>query len=321
MGDRCGWRARILGTLWLGIEEGLQIGCGQGWPTVTLKDGKQTVGDTGDVKLSLRDDSHLVGTAKMAQIAGVSDQTLYNWEREGKLAEAGIVTRHGNERRWDFERLLAWRDTHKPVDGQIHGGKRENAGRKSGAPVPGRQATERRESPAVGKHGPTAGNSAEERKNQPPSPATTSPAVAGRPEYDDDEEDDDGTLFDAREREIADQMEAELGGDLAGTLTVARSGKISSSMALTAVKLQEAKRKMIDNRERLGELVDAKQVATVMMQALQKVREPLDSFPDRVSTELAAKMGLSPAQMADVRELARTEVHRMCALLRDALTE
>lgn len=283
----------------------------------TAKDGQQAIAEHGDVKLSLRDDSHLVGTAKMAQIAGVSDQTLYNWEREGKLVEAGIVTRRSNERRWDFERLLAWRDTHKPVDGQIHGGKRENAGRKSGAPVPGRQATERRESPAVGKHGPTAGNSS--KAIPTPSPATTSPSVAGRTEY--DEEEDDGTLFDAREREIADQMEAELGGDLAGTLTVARSGKISSSMALTAVKLQEAKRKMIDNRERLGELVDAKQVATVMMQALQKVREPLDSFPDRVSAELAAKMGLSPAQMADVRELARTEVHRMCALLRDALTE
>lgn len=285
----------------------------------TAKDGQQGNGGQGDAKLSLRDDSHLVGTAKMASLAGVSDQTLYNWEREGGLAEAGIVTRNGAERRWDFERLLEWRDRNKPVDGQIHGGKRDGAGRKSVTPVPGRQAKERRESPAVGKHGPTAGNSSEGIPT--PSPATTPPSVAGRPDYtvEAGEEEDDGTLFDAREREIADQMEAELGGDLSGTLTVARSGKISPSMALTAVKLQEAKRKMIDNRERLGELVDAKQVATVMMQALQKVREPLDSFPDRVSAELAAKMGLSPAQMSEVRELARAEVNRMCALLRDAL--
>jgi len=282
--------------------------------------------------LTLTDDSHLVGTARMAELAGVSDQTLYDWESEGKLVALGIVFRENGQRRWDHKALLAWRDRHKPVGGQIHGGKREGAGRKTAQAQPvsgvsgksGRRAgTERRESPGAVSQETAPGDS--ERTTQlTPRPGAMSPTLApGRTlnnvtlsDMADDGEDME--LFKAADREIAAAMEGEL-GDVAGTLTVARSGKITAAEALTAVKLQEAKRKMIDNRERLGQLVDAEQVVATMTRALQKVREPFDTFPDRLGSELMARMGLTPSQAGIARQIALSEVHRVYAALIEAL--
>ncbi len=273
--------------------------------------------------LALTDDSHLVGTARMAELAGVSDQTLYVWEAEGRLAALGIVTRHAGHRQWDHKALLAWREKHRPVNGQIHGGARDGAGRKPAANRNKPRTTERRESPGAATTHPAPGDSSTSTTStQTPTPlqaarpgALAHTPAPGRPAEDDD---DDLSLFTAADRDLTELMEAEL-GDVAGTLAVARSGKISAAEALTAVKLQEAMRKMIDNRERLGQLVDAQQVATMMTQALQKVRETLDTFPDRMAAELAARLSLSPTQMTQTREMAHTEVQRMCGLLKNAM--
>ena len=280
--------------------------------------------------LTLSDESHLVGTARMAELAGVSDQTLYDWESEGKLVALGIVHRENGQRRWDHKALLAWRDRHKPVGGQIHGGKREGAGRKNARTLVSgprerrgeRAGTERRESPGAVSQDAAPGDS-EENKLTPRPGAMTATLAPGRnlnnvTLADMADEGEDMELFKAADREIAAAMEGEL-GDVAGTLTVARSGKITAAEALTAVKLQEAKRKMIDNRERLGQLVDAEQVIATMTRALQKVREPFDTFPDRLGSELMARMGLTPSQAGIARQIALSEVHRVYAALIEAL--
>lgn len=69
-----------------------------------------------------------VGVARLAEILGVTDETIYNYEKRGMIS-CGVGP--DGAKVWDIEAAKAWRETSGPS--RVKGGKRRGAGRKPAA--------------------------------------------------------------------------------------------------------------------------------------------------------------------------------------------
>jgi len=261
----------------------------------------------GPAPLTLADDSHMLGTAAMAAVANVTDETLYQWHKRGCPCDIS----EGGTRRWNKGAVLAWREKNRPEQ-QMKGGKRKNAGRKRGA-------ASRIKAMAMAESGAGAGT---EHTNHSTARASGRIAVGevvdaiggggGQLSI--------GALVDDEVKRRADEI-VSYWGDMKGIMALIKAGGLNVIESQTLAKVVEAQAKHLELKKAEGSLVDAEEVKLALGHALSKVRAVLDQTPDRTAARVISECGLKGTEIYKVRRVVAEEMRRACDGLKKALGE
>jgi len=266
----------------------------------------------GPAPLTLADDSHMLGTAAMAAVAKVTDETLYQWHKRGCPCEMST----DGTRRWNKDKVLAWREKNRP-EAQMKGGKRPNAGRKRGA------ASRIKAMVMAGGETQTTEANAQTGARQSGRIAVGEVVDAGNIVG-------GGSgggqmslkaLVDDEVKRLAKEIVDECWGDMKGMMALVKAGGLSVIEAQTLAKIVETQKNHLELKKAEGELVDAGEVKLALGHALTKVRAVLDQTPDRAAAKVVSECGLRGSDINKVRKVVAEEMRRACEGLVKALGE